>query len=175
MDLELEIRLSKKGNKESFIKLMQYYESSMYRVAKSILQSDNDCADAIQETILSAYKSISFLKQPDYFKTWLIRILINQCNKLLKQKSKVIPMDEFLEQQHAYSNYENIEIQEIVNSLEDELRTIVILYYFEDLPIREISSILEIPEGTVKSRLSRARKRLRILVESDITGGALNG
>lgn len=140
----------------------------MYRVAKSKLSSDNDCADAIQETILKAYKAINSLKQPQFFKTWLIRILINECKNIIVQKNKVIPMEEIIFEKSTNNLDENLSMQEILNLLENDLRNIVLLYYFEDMAIKEISSVLDIPEGTVKSRLSRARKKLANILRKDL-------
>lgn len=130
----------------------------MYRVAKSFLKSDTDCADAIQETILKAYRTLGSLKEPRYFKTWLIRILINECKRVLNVKSKIIPMEELTVYSQQKDVFEQAEVREAVAALEEELRVIVTLYYFEDLSLKEVAQLLETPEGTVKSRLSRARK-----------------
>ncbi|MCY6958515.1 sigma-70 family RNA polymerase sigma factor [Clostridium brassicae] len=174
MDLEFEIRQAIEGHKDSFVNLIKYYEISMYKVAKSMLQSDDDCADAIQETILKAYKAISNLKQPQFFKTWLIRILINECNNIYKLKGKVIPIQEIevtsFEKSAVNRIDDNIIVEEMLNSLDNELKNIVILFYFEGFSIKDISYLLEIPEGTVKSRLSRSRGKLRNAFKNDFMG-----
>ena len=172
---EKDVMRAKKGNKEAFVKIIKASEGSMYRVAKSIVHSDVECADAIQETILKAYQSIQNLKNNEYFKTWLIRILINECNKIVKQNKRVIPMESFKENSGKSHIHERLEIQEAIGSLEDELRTIVTLYYIEDLPLKEIANILDIPEGTVKSRLSRAREKLMLVLENHEIGGHYHG
>jgi RNA polymerase sigma-70 factor (ECF subfamily) len=79
-----DVKLAQKGSKDAFVRLITAAEKSMYRVAKAILKSDNECADAIQESILKAFKSVGGLREPQYFKTWLIRILINECKVILK-------------------------------------------------------------------------------------------
>lgn len=155
-----DVKLAQKGNKDAFVKLITAAEKSMYRVARAILKSDNECADAIQEAILKAYKSIGGLREPQYFKTWLTKILINECNRILRNNRKVIPIEEYMDQAYTLDPYEKLEIQEAVSSLEDEFRIVVILFYFEDMTIKDIAKMLDIPEGTVKSRLSRARERL---------------
>ena len=160
MNFQYEVGLAIKGSNESFVRIISDMEGFMYRVAKSILQSDNDCADAIQETILKAYKSINSLRQPQFFKTWLIRILINECKKINIQKNKTIPMEEIVPDTSFSDTEDNVLLHEIINLLESDLRTVVLLYYFEDLAVKEISDILDIPEGTVKSKLSRARRKL---------------
>ena len=164
MSQENEVRMAQKGSKDAFMRLIKNSELSMYRVAKSFLKSDPDCADAIQETVLKAYKTIASLREPRYFKTWLIRILINECKQILKFKNRVIPIEDLIVQSQQRDVFEQAEVLEAVDSLEDELRTIAVLYYFEDLPLQEVARVLEIPEGTVKSRLSRARAKLAELL-----------
>jgi len=106
----------------------------MYRIVQSMLKSDSDCADAILESILKAYKSIRTLKEPNHFKTWLIRILINECNRILNFKNKIIPVAEMTEVPLMAPMIETFEIHEIISSLVDDLRIVATLYYFEDIP-----------------------------------------
>ena len=76
---EFLIRKAKKGDKDAFCRLMDEQVQSMYKVACAYLKNDEDVADAIQDTILSCYENLKSLKQNRYFKTWMIRILINKC------------------------------------------------------------------------------------------------
>ncbi|ERI07123.1 sigma-70 family RNA polymerase sigma factor [Aneurinibacillus aneurinilyticus] len=163
--MEDDIKQAKNGNQEAFIRLIKINQPSLYRVSKAIVKTDEDCADAIQETILKAYHAIHTLREPNYFKTWLIRILINECKRILQRKKHLVSLIELKQTQTTTDDYGQIEIQEIVDSLEEELRIIVILYYFDDLPIKKISQILDQPIGTVKSRLHRARLKLANLFE----------
>jgi len=88
LDIAGEVKKAKKGNKDSFINLINYCEASLYRISSAILKKDEECVDAIQEAILKAYYSIHKLKEPSYFKTWITRILINECYKILNNKKK---------------------------------------------------------------------------------------
>lgn len=151
---------AQKGNREVFVRLIKAAEPSMYRVAKSFLKSDTECADAIQETILKAFQAIRSLKEPGYFKTWLIRILINVCQRMLKTNKQVIPMAELVERAYDSEMQMGLELWEAVRSLEEELRVVVTLFYIEDLALKDIALMLDMPEGTVKSRLYRAREKL---------------
>lgn len=160
MELLEDVQLAQKGHKDSFAKLIRYYERYFYSVSKSILDNDEDCADAMQETILNCYKSIYSLKNPEYFKAWFTKCLINNCYKILKNNKKIVPLNEAYEKFSDCKDYELIEIKEILNCLDDDLRYITYLYYFDDISIKNISKILQIPEGTVKSRLSRARNEI---------------
>ncbi|WP_235857461.1 sigma-70 family RNA polymerase sigma factor [Paenibacillus albiflavus] len=151
---------AQKGNHEAFVRLIKASEPSMYRVAKSFLKTDMECADAIQETILKAFQAIRSIKEPDYFKTWLIRILINVCQRMLKMNKQVIPMAELTERSYENKMQQGLELWEAVQSLEEELRIIVTLFYIEDVPLKDIALMLDVPEGTIKSRLYRAREKL---------------
>lgn len=155
---ELEVKLAKKGNHEAFIKLIKPLELQMYNIAKAILRHDEDCADAMQEAILKAYKSLPSLRQASLFKTWLFRILINECNMILRKKSHVIPLLNLDQAEHITPSLDvNIDLREAVYRLEEVSRTIIILHYFRDLPLRQIAEMLDLNEGAVKTRLHRAR------------------
>ncbi|KOP71131.1 sigma-70 family RNA polymerase sigma factor [Cytobacillus solani] len=158
MLFENDVLLAQSGDQEAFIRIINCCESSLYRVAKGFLKEDSDCADAIQETILKSYKSISKLKKPAYFKTWLIRILINECNDILKKKQRSFPI-ESIENISIHQDAENAfnELRDAITELNEKYQSVVALFYFEDCSIKEIAAILNIREGTVKSRLNRAR------------------
>lgn len=155
------VRLAIKGDRQAFQKLIQQYKLTMYRLAKTILKNDTDIGDAMQEAILKAYKSIGNLKNEKVFKSWLLRILVNECNMILRKQKKTIPIDsvEEVSCEDSY-NLEKYQVLSAVNTLEDDLKTVVILYYYDGLPVKDIVAVVGAPEGTIKSRLSRARKRL---------------
>lgn len=167
-DSLLDVRLAKDGDKDAYERLIGSCKLSLYRVAKAILRDYQDIEDAFQETLIKAYRGMPHLKREDYFKSWIIRIMINECNSILRKKKTVGYIEDFgsipLE---ADDRYKNMEVQEIINSLEDELRVVTILYYYDDMPQREIARILHIPHGTVRSRLFRARQKLRNMIEDE--------
>ena len=149
-------------------------ERQLYSTAKTILNSDQDCADAIQDTIVKAFSKIQTLKNDKYAKTWLIRILINECYTILRKSSKLTSLDVMDEQTKAdkimmtKEKADYSELYQAINALKEELRLPVILYYIEDFNIREIAQILDITEGAVQKRLARARGKLRMnLQESE--------
>ncbi|MGG7212708.1 RNA polymerase sigma factor [Clostridium nigeriense] len=150
---------AKRGSGKAFTELIEENLKSIYRVAKGILNSEDDIEDAIQNTILKAYSNIKRLKNDELFKTWLIKILINECNKIYNFNKKCISLDKVIEEQYN-DKYENLDLKIAVDSLQEELRLVITLFYFEDLKISEISEIVGIPEGTVKSRLSRAKDKI---------------
>lgn len=164
MPSEKDVTLARKGNKEAFVRLIQACELSMYRVAKSMVRSDETVADVMQETILKAYDAIGSLREPKYFKTWLIRILINQCQQVLRHDAKVVPLGDWMDQIGDEPSYDHLDIEEALHALKEEHRVAISLFYLEDMLIKDIAALLEVPEGTVKSRLSVARKQLKELL-----------
>lgn len=150
------------GDKEAFIQAINQCTLQLYKIGKTMLKDDNDIGDAIQDTILSAYEKLSTLKEASYFKTWLIRIFINKCNSLIKQKNKVIFIeDNPIVSSLAIAPSDNLDLNEAINTLNADYKMVISLYYIIGYSIKEICSILDEKEGTIKSRLFRAREKLR--------------
>lgn len=164
MDLPEKAELARQGDKEAFVYLIKAVQQSLFVIARSIVKNDEDCADAMQETIAKAFSNVHTLKKPAYFKTWIIRILINECNRIIKKKKRVYPVPYDMRKSSYKGNYEQIEMFEVIDKLDEQLQTIVTLFYLEDLSVKEISKVLDVSEGTVKSRLFRARQQLSELV-----------
>lgn len=152
-------------NKDTFINKVLEAESTLYHVSKSILGNDEDCEDAVQGAILKAYKQLNSLENEQYFKTWLIRILINECYGLIRKAKVVVPYEEYFKEDKAQNKEDYTDLYSAIRNLPDDIRITIVLYYVEGYSIDEIKSILKIPSGTVKSRLSRGRKMLKIKLE----------
>lgn len=165
MNAESLVKRAQLGDKEAFVQLIKGMEASLYKVSKAILLSDSECLDAVQETILIAYTSIQQVREPKFFKTWITRILINECNKIRKVQTKIVKMDSYLEPSTNEQREIFIDLQTAIDNLETDLRSVITLYYYEDLSIKEIGTVLDIAVGTVKSRLNRARTKLGSLIE----------
>ena len=164
LENELDIKKAQKGDHEAFTRLFRQLESQLYRLAKTILLKDEDCADALQETTLKVYKGLANLKQPKFFKTWVIRILINECNQLLRMRERTIAVAEIPEEPvDSYVHFEdsgNVDLQSFINQLDESLRLAIVLFYYDDLSIKQIADVLDITEGAVRARLHRARRLL---------------
>ena len=115
--MNLLIKRAKKGDKNAFVELMRVNELSLYKIAKSILKNDEDVADAMQETILSAFENMKNLKNDTYFKTWLTKILINKCNDILRKNSKVIQLDEFYDEGYTEDFINSISLKDGIDTL----------------------------------------------------------
>ena len=154
------IKRAQKHDTDAFIQLIEEYKTALYKVAKTYLKNEEDVADVIQGTILSAYEHIGELKTVSYFKTWLIRILINHCTDVVRQQKRVVSMEQAEEQTGTFleSDYE---FYELIRELPEKDRTIFLLYYGECFNAREIAELLGWNENTVKSMLQRGRKKLK--------------
>lgn len=155
---------AKKGDKEAFLALIDENRLNLYRVARGILIDKEDIEDALQNTVIHSFQKINSLKKDEYFKTWIIRILINECNEILRKSKRVTYLDENNNNEICSDSYENMDLTRAINSLSEELRITTVLFYFEDMSIKDIAKILKIPEGTVRSRLTRARVKLREII-----------
>lgn len=153
--------LAKKGNKVAFKRLIEEHKKYLFNVAISILGNEEDTGDAIGETIIKAYESIKNLREPKFFKTWITRILINESKKILISRGKVISIEEYKQDYiSTYSDKDDIDLKNALIKLSKEHYDVIMLFYYNDLKINEIAEILNVPEGTVKSRLSNAKNKL---------------
>ena len=159
------------GDKDAFTLVILDYEQELYKIAKMRLRSDYDICEAIQNTMILAYKHIKKVKEVKYFKTWIIRILINECKKIYKRKKKESLIDDnnLLEIKDIKNEYENIENELTFNSLIEKLdyieREIIVLYYNSGFSIKEIGKILHINENTIKTKMRRAKIKLKNYME----------
>lgn len=158
MDMLL-VKRAQKGDTEAFIQLIENHKISLYKTAKSYLKNEDDVADVMQDTILSAFEHMEDLKSVRYFKTWITRILINQCNDLLRQRKRCV-LVEWAEDTQNVAPENDRGFYELLEELPENYRTIFLLYYGEGFHTKEIAQILEMNENTVKSRLKRGRKKL---------------
>lgn len=173
--MEALVEQAKNGDKEAFTQLILSIKNELYKIARMRLSNDDDISDAIQETMIMAFKSIKKLKKGKYFKTWIIRILINECKKIYKRK-KSIYIDEiddktlfnidFSENEFEVIN-SKINFDLILKKLDPDERTILMLCYLEDFTYREIAETMFIKENTVKSRLFRIKNKIKELCEEE--------
>ncbi|RDY22483.1 RNA polymerase sigma factor [Romboutsia maritimum] len=148
-------------NKNTFIDKVLEAESTLYHVSKSILINEKDCEDAVQGAILKAYDKLNTLKEEQYFKTWLIRILINECYSLKRREHPTVSYEEFFAFTKDDDKEDYSELYLAIKKLPQRIRITIVLYYIEGYSVEEIKDILKVPSGTVKSRLSKGRKLLK--------------
>ena len=169
-------------NKQQFTKQVLEAEASLYHVAHTLLVNEEDCADAIQNAILAAYDKLGDLKKDAYFKTWLTRILINECYRILRVDRHQISFEE-LEEDNTLQPLEksscqpeqrvleqDSEVYRAVLELELPYRMPFVLYYVEGYSVKEVARILKVSEGTVKTRMHRARNQLKAMLQETTAG-----
>lgn len=173
MNIE-QVKRAKAGDVNEIGNIIQENVQAMYRVAFGILKNEDEIYDAISSTTIIVFEKIGTLKKEELFKTWLTRILINECYKIYNQNKKVIYLENCAPKSLdnlQYTEKDRLEEQDardLLNNLSKDLKETVMLYYFEDFSVKEVAEILNIPEGTVKSRLSKARKDLeKILIKNE--------
>lgn len=160
--MNLLVRKARMHDKSAFQQLMEQQAKAMYKVAKAILKNDEDVADAMQETILICWEKIDTLKKDRYFQTWLIRILINNCNAIYRQRMWSIGEENIPEAGAYEAGYADVEWETFLNCLDEKYRMLIVLYYVQGFKTREIAEILQENESTVRGRLSVARKKLEL-------------
>lgn len=153
---------AKEGDTFAFEELLKLYGDQLYRTAFLYVGNREDALDIVQETSFKAFLAIKTLKQDRYFSSWITRILINSANEYLKKHKKDLPFEdvEKMIQVKDELSIEEIDLIREINQLKKKYRDAVILFYFRDLPIREIARIMSVPENTVKTYLHRGKKQL---------------
>lgn len=149
-----------RGDDEAFLALMQLHKEALLRTAIVFLKNEADALEALQEVTYRAYKKIHTVREPAYLKTWMIRIMMNYCQDQLKKGKRFIitdEMDETIGKEDVYQ----LELAEALATLSPDEQQLVYLKYFQDVKIREIAELSNIPEGTVKSRLHKILRSLR--------------
>jgi RNA polymerase sigma-70 factor, ECF subfamily len=163
--LEDLVKKAQKGNSQAYLTLFQKYEQDIYRMAFLYVKNESDALDVVQETAYRSFKTIKKLKESTYFKTWLIRIAINCSLDLLKKQRNISPMSPEYEDEIIGEVNEDIElkvtVEDLMEYLNEEEKSVVILRFYEDLTINDISLVLDIPLGTAKTILYRSLARLR--------------
>lgn len=169
-NLQIIIR-AQSGDREAFAALFEQYKNLVYRTAYLMLEESTDAEDALQEIFVQIYKSLSgFDPRKATFTTWLYRVTFNYClNRRRKKHPFTLPLEEIspaLKSEFPGAQLADEELlQQAIGKLTDRQRAVVILRYFWDLPYAEIAQILDVPLGTVKSRLDLALKTLRKVIE----------
>jgi len=146
-------------DKTTYVSFISEYKASMYRIAYGYLCDETGALDAVDEAVYLGYAHRKELREPRFLKTWLTRILINECYRILRRCKHEVTMEE-LPEETSPSTEVSLPTKLAVQSLPEDLRKVIILRYFGGYTIAETAEILEIPEGTVATR---ARKALGIL------------
>ena len=152
------------GNKQAFEQLLKFESEKLYKIAFLHMGKKEDALDVLQEATYKAYISIHQIKSPAYFSTWLVKILIRTAYKELERKKKMIQLPEetilFLLESNQVLD-PSIDLSEALATLNVDYRNVITLFYYYDLPIRTIATVLNKPQATVKTYLRRAKLELK--------------
>jgi len=180
------INMSVKGDASAFGVLVERYQNKAYAISVKIVQNHDDALDCVQDSFIKAFRSLSTFNFQSSFNTWLYRIVTNTSLDLLRKNKKYqsnIPIekplsgddddDYFIQIEDQKADVENIAVsnqtviavREAISQLSEDLKKVIILFDIEQFSLIEVSKILNIPVGTVKSRLFRAREKLAILLK----------
>lgn len=154
--------------KEILIEYIKDNQEKLYRIAFSYSKNEEAALDIVQEAITKALKNINKLREESYIKTWFYRILINEALQYIRKNKRILTCELEAIENKVDCNAdlaEGLDIYKYVQNLNEKLKTVIILRFFEDMKIREIARITKTNESTVKSRLYKGLKELKRLIE----------
>lgn len=160
---------AKKGSDQAFEELINIYKEYLYKMAFIYTKNEHDALDIYQETVYKGYLNIDKLKDSSYFKTWITRILINNVNMKNRHvnRFKDVEVEDYIGEIEYSSIEEKIDLYDAIDVLEEKYKTPIILQYFQDLTISQISKIMDCNENTVKSYIRRGKKKLYDLLKEE--------
>ena len=146
-------------NEQTFSRLVEEHQETLYRVAYTLIRHPEDCRDILQDALISAWRNIHTLRNPEAFRGWMIRIVVNCAkNALRKKKIQTVELTGDLSAPENRTEDENLAFALL--QLRESLRLPIVLYYMESLSVEEISRVMRLPKGTIKNRLFRGRKMM---------------
>lgn len=148
---------------ETFAQRVEALRPRLYRTAFCYMGSEAMALDVLDEAVYRGLKSLKKLRQPEYFDTWMTRILLNECRRELKRRGRFQPLEDMPEL--SVEEFNHLPLQEAVRRLPKELRDVVILRYFSGYTQAQTAEALEVPQGTVATRQRRALQLLRLELE----------
>ena len=153
--------------RETFTRAVRESGRSMFRAARSILDCDADAEDAVGEAVLRAWQSYGTLRKTDAARAWLVKIAVNCAYDQRRRSAKITYLDDLEPVAGAAEDPEPSDLWDAVLRLPEDHRVVVTLFYYEDMTVEQIAQTLDVAQGTVKSRLSRARKNLKELLREE--------
>ncbi|OIN65711.1 RNA polymerase [Exiguobacterium sp. KRL4] len=153
------VRRAINQDEAAFEQLILLHSEQLYRTAYVYVKNEQDALDVVQETVYKAFISIGQVKEPKYFVTWLTKILIRNCYRVLNQQTAVADLIEIPVKES--SREEHLDLIDALSHLRKEYRDVLVLFYFHDVPMKEIASFIGITLNTVKTYLKRGREELK--------------
>lgn len=148
-------------DKKEFVQKTEAVKKQLYKTAYMYLGNEASALEVVDESVYKALKAIKSLRQPEYFNTWITRILINECKKEIKRLKRIKP-EEYIPETFEEQDYDKLPLKEAIRHIPEELRSVIVLRYFSGLTLSQTSQALEIPQGTVVTRQRRALQLLKL-------------
>ena len=170
MEKKVLVKRAKRGDTHAFAKLYEEIYKELYRYALYMLRNEKDAEDVVSETVIAAFHSITLLKDESKFEQWMFSILSNQCriwirhyyeNKISIDDEENCPQEITSKDSYPQEVEDKMYIEDLLNSLKEDEKEIILLHVFGGYRYHEIASILGLNENTVRSKESRAMKKLR--------------
>ena len=157
------VKRSKKGDKEAFAQLIDQNRQMLYNTALLVLRQEDDALDALQDAILACWENLPSLRKDRYFKTWLVKILLNKCRDVQRGKSHFAYVEELPESGDEPDWDTSMDVRWTMDKLGENDQLLLSLFYYDDFSVRQIADALSLSEGAVRTRLTRSRERFKKL------------
>lgn len=157
------VKRSKKGDKEAFAQLIDQNRQMLYNTALLVLRQEDDALDALQDAILACWENLPSLHKDRYFKTWLVKILLNKCRDVQRGKSHFAYVEELPESGDEPDWDTSMDVRWTMDKLGENDQLLLSLFYYDDFSVRQIADALSLSEGAVRTRLARSRERFKKL------------
>ena len=157
--------------KHEFAELLVQHRQSFYRIAYSYMKNEQDALDIVSEATCRGLSHRKELREPEYFKTWMTRIVINTALETLRKNSRQTPLEDYMLEERFVSIREperDFDLYTALDALGAEDKSFIILKYFEEYSFKEMALLLEMPESTVKSRVYRCLDKMRFYMEGGV-------
>lgn len=151
--------------KERFTQVLLDMTDTLYRVSATQLRQQADREDAVQECLRRAWEKRHRLRDERYVQTWVIRILLNECHRIRRRMARTLPAEEVPAVAHDSGQ---VSLKEALMQLDEKYRTPILLHYIEGYSVAETADMLHMPQGTVKTRLSRGRTALKAILNEEV-------
>ena len=157
------VKRSKKGDKEAFAQLIDQNRQMLYNTALLVLRQEDDALDVLQDAILACWENLPSLRKDRYFKTWLVKILLNKCRDVQRGKSHFAYVEELPESGDEPDWDTSMDVRWTMDKLGENDQLLLSLFYYDDFSVRQIADALSLSEGAVRTRLTRSRERFKKL------------
>lgn len=148
---------------EEFCTQVENAKRQLYRIALQYVHDETMAVDLVDEAVYQAYIHLKQLKKKEFFKTWITRILINECKKKLKNSNRNMELtDQILEQESTHIDYDSLALKDAIDALPQKLREVIVIRWLMDYTLEETARILKMPKTTVHSREKKALKLLKL-------------